>query len=219
MDVVQRLQTELASRCEKNSKYSLRAFARQLDVSPTLLSLVMNGHRAPSAALEARVNDRLGENLSLDRFRAINSRLAYAILSLTKTFDFKRDAAWIALRLGSTVHEVRAKLSALESSGLLKNWKQATAPIRMNNRLSTADTRAFQREMIEHALESLENDPIDLRDVGSITFSIDARDLDAIREEIRAFRRKLATKYEKKTRLTDVYTLTIQFTPHTKAKP
>jgi hypothetical protein len=45
------LKSELEERMEKNSSYSLRAFARDLTVSPQMLSLVLNGKKTTSLAL------------------------------------------------------------------------------------------------------------------------------------------------------------------------
>ncbi|MGH1467549.1 MAG: hypothetical protein ACRBBP_01540 [Bdellovibrionales bacterium] len=39
------LQEELVLRCKSNSAYSLRAFVRSLDVSPSFLRKILNGSR------------------------------------------------------------------------------------------------------------------------------------------------------------------------------
>src|SRR4051812_39521403 len=56
------LKSELSRRCERNPSYSLRAFAKSLGVSHTILSLVLAGKR-PLARKSAR---KISEKLGLD---------------------------------------------------------------------------------------------------------------------------------------------------------
>lgn len=54
------LKKELEQRSTRNSKYSLRSFARDLDMAPALLSDVLNGKKGLSRITAAKVSDRLG---------------------------------------------------------------------------------------------------------------------------------------------------------------
>src|SRR5689334_22299599 len=56
------LRSELAKRCEKNERYSLRAFARDLDIEHATLSQLLRGQRELTAATV----DRLARQLGLD---------------------------------------------------------------------------------------------------------------------------------------------------------
>src|SRR4051812_48629814 len=60
MEFRQLLQEELLRRCRVNPKYSLRGFARLLDVSPTYLSLILNGKRPIPVKLRTEIAERLG---------------------------------------------------------------------------------------------------------------------------------------------------------------
>ena len=51
---------ELARRTEKNSRYSLRAFARALGMDPPSLAHVLNGTRVPSVKIAGKLVERLG---------------------------------------------------------------------------------------------------------------------------------------------------------------
>ncbi|MEN0058238.1 MAG: TIGR02147 family protein [Bdellovibrio sp.] len=50
----------LVERVQKNSSYSLRALARDLDVSPAMLSEVLKGHKTFSPATALKVSQRIG---------------------------------------------------------------------------------------------------------------------------------------------------------------
>lgn len=54
------LKDELEHRTISNSKYSMRAFARDLDLSPQVVSLVLNGKKGISAEVSLKIANRLG---------------------------------------------------------------------------------------------------------------------------------------------------------------
>ncbi len=54
------LRRELRNRCERNLRYSLRAFARDLSLSPASLSLVLNGKQGLSVAASTKIAERIG---------------------------------------------------------------------------------------------------------------------------------------------------------------
>jgi plasmid maintenance system antidote protein VapI len=56
------LQQTLFTKQQKNKRYSLRAFARDLKISPSFLSEVLNGKYGISKQLAAQIADRLGFN-------------------------------------------------------------------------------------------------------------------------------------------------------------
>lgn len=51
---------ELEARCKRNPNYSLRAFASSLQVSPSSLSMILNGKRQLSYESAGKIADRLG---------------------------------------------------------------------------------------------------------------------------------------------------------------
>ncbi len=56
------LKRELETRCAKNARYSLRAFARDLGLSPTSLSLLLNGKQGLSRQKALEISKSIGLN-------------------------------------------------------------------------------------------------------------------------------------------------------------
>jgi len=54
------LQDELEKRCKKNPRFSLRAFARTLEVEPSALSKILHGKRALTPKMLLRMASQLG---------------------------------------------------------------------------------------------------------------------------------------------------------------
>ena len=243
-DIASILQRELSRRCQANPRYSLRAFARALGVSPANLCLVLNRRRMASRKTVERVLSKIElpsrdrrliaekfavetqapeENVSLETVERISSWLAYALLSLTKTKDFSSDPRWMARRLGVTIHEVRASLEALKAVGLMEKtgstWRRKNnGGIRLNNAVSTSVTRAFHRELLAKAVHSMENDPVETRDISSVTFAVSPERMKEVKEEIRKFRLRMSELFEEPSQSTEVYNLTGQMTPVTRRK-
>jgi len=64
------LQEELARRCKKNPKYSLRAFARYLQVEPSFLSKILNGNRNITEKTISKFGEALGLHpLDIEKFK------------------------------------------------------------------------------------------------------------------------------------------------------
>lgn len=242
------LRTEFTSRCQKNPRYSLRAFSRALGISHTVLSLVFSGKRPLSRKVSWTIVEKLNldpatadiftqgfskpaperkkfENyqaIELETFNVISDWVHFAILSLLETKKFTGDAKWLAKRLG--INELHAKMCfqrlvdlafVSEVEGV---WRQTSKPIKVENKISTAATQNFHRQLLSKALESLENDPMEARDFSSITLALDPVDIPYAKERIRHFRRDLTAELEKKGRPKEVYNLTVQIYPVSKVE-
>lgn len=141
------LQQELIDRCRKNPRYSLRAFAKALDVSSSALTEMLSGKRK----ITKRSMDKFGVNLglsadeiqvfqnqtykgaknsnqqkadyhqiTLDQYALISDWYHYAILELIKIENFCPDNSWIAHVLGITKSEANIAIDRLIRLGLLE---------------------------------------------------------------------------------------------------
>ncbi len=142
------LQNELLTRCNKNPKYSLRSFARALEINPSSLSRILRNKRTISNNIKYKLGKRLGlspielsnfkegkydsnyennnsiENnfnqLTIDTFIAISDWYHLAILELVKLKNFKPNNRFIAKAFDITVNEVNAAVERLIRLDLLK---------------------------------------------------------------------------------------------------
>jgi uncharacterized protein (TIGR02147 family) len=245
------LKDEFSRRSAANPRYSLRSFAKALDVSPTILSLVMSGKRPLAKKTALKIADRLAltplqmqllmaktrpqakeapvgasayefDAISLETFSVISDWIHYAILSLLEIPNVKSDAKWIAKALNINEVAAQSALDRLQQLGMIKKskgkWKQSSMPIKVENKVSTSATRKFQAQLLQKAMASLENDPIEVRDFSSMTLAIDPELIPYAIEKIRAFRRELTADLESKGNAKEVYNLTVQIFPVSKVK-
>jgi uncharacterized protein (TIGR02147 family) len=238
------LQQELVRRCRSNSKYSLRSFARTLDVSPSALSAILSAKRALTTKMIKRLALKLDLNLeeinqfvsaaktevvtfqqvTLDTFAIISDWYHYAILELIRVKSFKPDKTWIASALGITRNEVNMATDRLERVGLLKiqtdgRWVDTSFGGNATNierNLTSSAQRKLQKQILEMSIKALEQVPIEHREHSSITMAINPLDLPLAKEKIKAFRRELMNSLEQTSEPTQVYNLGVSLYPVTK---
>jgi plasmid maintenance system antidote protein VapI len=138
------LQEELALRCARNPRYSLRAFARHLGLDHSTLSQLLRGRRRFTARTIERVSKRLAfapemitqfvelertppepwesrelTQLSRDAALSLAEWHHHAILELTRLTSFRPDVRWISRVLDVPVDDVNIAITRLARLGLL----------------------------------------------------------------------------------------------------
>lgn len=254
----QKLKSELAGRCERNPRYSIRAFAKALNVDVGALSRILSGKQIPSfklaqtllAALnleaeeldqfmdsvaetqkgrnlerlsplvrkyKTKLTDAKPSDLSIDLYRILADWYHVAILELTFTDEFQPNPRYIAKELGITVTEASLAVGRLESFGLLKiedgiYSKTNAALSTADKHLSTPALRKNQKQFLDKAIHSLENDPIQERSITSMTMAIDPEKLPIAKQMIREFNQSLC-KFLESGKRKRVYNMEIALYP------
>ncbi len=142
------LKEKLAEIRYNNPSYSLRAFAKKLNVSSSSLSEILKNKRIVSSKIADKILSKLNvqkeikasilNQIEYDKIikapqkrknrlfidytqsQQISKWYHYAILALIDTEDFKSDPAWIAKRFGLTTSEVKDAINLLEKMELIK---------------------------------------------------------------------------------------------------
>lgn len=235
------LQRQFTERCKRNARYSLRAFAKALNIDASSLSQILAGKRPLSkksmqliceklsanpqdlhcmGMLKLEISDESFLQVNLDTFSVISDWYHYAILELTYVSGFKAEAKWIAKKLSITVEEAKSAVDRLkrlgllleESGSLLKSAKFLTNQSAVD---TSAAHRELQKQVIEKALLAVEECDSRDKDITSMTMAIDKKNLDKARELTRKFRREMCALLEEGDQ-TEVYNLGIQLYPVTK---
>lgn len=136
------LHENFLKRRERNSAFSLRAFAKQLNISAASLSEILNGKRSVSEEFAIRIAEKLcidpkethqliesfgnGKQkrkknkaidnylqLEADKHNIISEWYHFAILSLVETYNFNPDPKNVASRLGISIREATQAIDRL----------------------------------------------------------------------------------------------------------
>lgn len=141
---------------------------------------------------------RPARELSLDLFRVIADWHHYAILALTHTEGFQSNPQWIATELKLTVTQVNLALNRLLELGFLErdtkgNLQRSTEPFTTADKgITDSALKRHQQQILEKAIDSLQNDPIETRSNTSLTFAINPENLPEARKRIEDFTRELS---------------------------
>lgn len=148
MDTVENLLLDYLNKLkEKNPKYSLRAFAKKMDMSPSHLSSIINKRKklSPNQAIQIikKLNLNEGQSLKLlenvhpelkqalktkieqqtlteEEFKLISNWVHFAILSLSFLPDNQASTHWISQKLGIPENSVISPFQRLQKMGLVK---------------------------------------------------------------------------------------------------
>lgn len=142
------LQKQLTEIQSKNSRFSIRAFAKQLGLQSGTLSLILLGKRTISFRLASKIIQSLGLDpivcaqllsslktepvkkqaaalkllqLQSDQFQILKDWRHFAILSLMNTKGFKSDPKWMARRLGVDAESCELAWKRLKKLKLVEN--------------------------------------------------------------------------------------------------
>jgi len=164
------LRAELTRRCARNPSYSLRAFARALDVDHATLSQILRGKRALTRETILQLGQRLGLEAprleafvrdaeavrdgppayspSLDASAIVGDALHHQLLALTHAEEFRGESAFLAQVLDTTPDAINVVLQRLLRFGLLRmaegRWMDVT-------RAGELDPEGFERAVWDHA--------------------------------------------------------------------
>lgn len=129
-DIIEIINNELSKKLANNPKYSLRAYANYLGISPASLSRILSGQTKVTPKIFKIISDKLNlspvqmaqilsslqlkkiqgnirnvehrgmSTIEMEKFNLIADWYHYAILHMCSLKDFNKDPKWIARRLG-----------------------------------------------------------------------------------------------------------------------
>lgn len=240
------LQSELLHRCQKNPHYSLRAFAKTLNIDHSTLSQILRGKRPISEKmlislatflslgpleidhfkrnLKSSSSEHQIRDLSIDSFMIISEWYHDAILELMRIDGFRNDSKWIAKQLGITVSQVNIAVERLLRLELIEvneagEWNSHAdrTEIGIDTQFTNSALRKYQKQILAMGIEALENISRESRHNISSTVAIDIADLPKAKKLMNEFRRKFSRFLQRETvKPNQIYQLGICFYPLTR---
>jgi len=241
------LKRTLSERKMRNPLYSMRSFARDLDISVTALSQVLSCKRDFSLKNMKKVSKQLCWSpaqieqvldlikphmrnserdekileLQEDMFSLISEWYYLAILTIAKQPNAMARPDLLAEKLGIKPGLVETALERLVRLKLIEiiddKLIRTSESIRTGLDIPSASIRKYHTQNLNLAQHSLENVPLELREVSSMTMNIDPEQMEMAKKMIIDFKRKF-TKVMEKGEPQDAYTLAIHFFPATLSK-
>lgn len=239
--IVNVLNREYLSRSERNSRYSMRAFARSLSIDPSLLLRVMRGERSPSENVINLVSDQLDlapdtvarlharskeskvkqKKLGKPQFKPIAKWYFFAILDLFLLPDFKSNENWMAKKLGLPVTIINASLPILEEAGHIfkeeDQWVLNTASSTwVDYNKTNYERKSFQKQILSQGIKAIDEVEFDLRESASLSLPANSNLLPIIKSKIQLFKDDIRKLIEAEGNYDEVYQLYIGYFPLTR---
>jgi len=236
------LQEELVKRCRINPSYSMRGFARDIEIDNSLLSKLLSGKRPIGKKLAFKLLEKLDldtntyesflnsnidevdvvtyEQLAIDSFAIISDWHHYAILELLRIDNYKSDLKWIANSLGMSSIECRDAVERLIRVELVEQWEDGTLvdvsggkSTNISNNMKHGALRKMQKQLLEKSIECIDKVDCEKRNNTSMTMAVDTDLLPEAIEEITKFRRNMGKLLSRGSKRDQVYNLSIALCP------
>jgi uncharacterized protein (TIGR02147 family) len=155
-------------------------------------------------------------SLNLDSFEVISVWYHCAILELTYLKKFNSDSSWISTQLGISKFMVEQAIGRMERLGLLTISKSGKVSrtaefIATPTGIPNKALRSFHKQILEKAIQAIDLQHVDERDVTSTVMAIDRTKMNEAKQDLKHFRRKFMKKYGTSTNQNAVYCLGMQF--------
>ncbi len=176
------LRDEFEKKIKSNPRYSLRSFAKHLDIDPSFLSKIFKGQRKITGKFLVNICAHLGVSpkdfsdfrkgkkvyqfkelknipspqlfeLDQDQFKSIADWYHYAILELTKISSFQPSAAWISNVLAIPIREAENAVKRLFKLNLLKEVGGNWSITGQNTTMGNRFTAPAFRQLQKQVLE------------------------------------------------------------------
>jgi uncharacterized protein (TIGR02147 family) len=240
-EIAEILRSELKARQELNSAYSLRSFARFLDISPATVSQVISEKRSLGRKSQERVLNKLGYKgesflnelprkqpktssvkLEDDIFELIGKWYYFAILSLSEVEGSRADSRWIASRLGITVTEANSAMTRLSRLKIIEirddgSFYQSSPAIVTSDEVPSSAIQEYHKSILKLAQLKIEQVPVDKREFRSVTIAGNSKKIKKAKKIIKELKDMVVDSLETGSR-DEVYQLSIQLFPLKKSE-
>lgn len=233
-DYIDWLKKEFLERRSRNFRYSERAFAATLGLSPGFLNLIFQRKKNLSAsrakevakqlnwsdlrtkvfvqAVEHKSNRLSNYSIESEQFQEMSDWYYFGIIELLK-FEKVTGAVKVQQRLGISRVEAQFALEVLLKANIIKKIGKHYMPTEDEYEtpsMTSSAIRKFHRQSLLKAIESIDSQGIKERDLRALTIAFDSTRLSQAAAELARFMKAFERKYSSGKR-NSVYQLNFAF--------
>lgn len=233
------LQSDFKARARKNNSFSLRAYAKILNISPAHLSLILSKKRKVTPASAMKIALQLGvtpsetfqrlqlrmkkvkpsnlKQIKNEDFKLISEWYHFAILGLADLHTNVAEASWIAKKLSIPVSIAEQAFRNLQKHGFIEvkgGQFRFSQYFETQADYSSEEVRQFHKQALHLASIKIDDVEVELREYISLTIALNRRNIKAAKLKLRKFKEEIEKELDAGTK-TDVYQINLQFFPLT----
>jgi transcriptional regulator with XRE-family HTH domain len=237
MDVKTFLSEELKRRQKFNKSYSLRAFARDLNLEVSIISKIISGHRGagkkvcqqledifkipfiPTQGLRKKRTDSNAETLDEHlHFNVISQWEYMAVLNLCECSNFQSTVSATAKHLAISHERAQEVVDELFFLHFLEEqngrWVRTVKQLNTTHGVRSLALRTGNREFLQLAAEKLNTASLEERDFSSLVLAIDENYLPLAKNILNKFRKDFLMIFSELPKEKNrVFQLNLQFFP------
>lgn len=204
---------------DKASKYAKNLNLSKEDTD-LFLDLVESVHARSKVAKEMakerlRARREIYNTLDEDKFCLISDWYHFGIMEYIVLENSVHSYEGVAKHLGITLEEATEAIQRLLKLKLIEKINNRYVLSKTHNE-TTNDVPSFalknyNKQLLQKAINSIDERPIDERDNTAAIFTFNKKDIDEVKHKIREFRRQIMQEYEVKADRNSVYCLSVQF--------
>lgn len=232
------LKKELERRKSFTPSYSVRKFARDLDISPAQLSQLISEKRNISDKILQKISKSLElssseskqlrnisgreptstkNELREDHFKLISDWYHFAILSLSEIKGSKADSRYVSKKFGISLEEANEAIFRLRRLGLIKihnddTFEQVQKDLHIESKTKNESIQKYHTQNLRLSEYKLKTIEPERREFSSMTMAIDPSKLARARTLINQFKEDMTDLLEAGNKK-EVYQLSIQLFP------
>lgn len=237
------LHSKYLERQQRNAKYSMRSFSRDIGVSSGRLTNLLKGRDIPGdetvekffAIFNVAEEERLrlkktiysqkylrrgpgfSKQLNEEEFSRISDWKTWSVFTMFQASDFQPTLVWFSQKLKLTSEEIDVCLKKLLDLGLIAEkeefYELVCQSVTTTNDVPSVAIRKFHKEFIPVGVKSLDRVRVEERDVSSLSICIDKNMLPEYKKALAEFRAKLSQIARQAEVSNELYQLNIQFFP------
>ena len=224
------LKTELAARSKRNPNYSMRSFAKFLEMDPSLLSKFLNGKRNLSIKTRRKIGEKINLPLNLvegdkgsdDNLLRYFSDIRYKlILELMNLDEFRPNAEWVSDQLEIPLVTTLTLLEDLQRMKMLSidegnNWTNLTnvgEDIIEDEDEGMFMNKTYQKEFFDQVYKALDRVEYEKREHSAVMVATDADMIQEVKQRIASFRSEMLDLLNQSQKKNTVFQLAISFSP------
>jgi uncharacterized protein (TIGR02147 family) len=233
------LQKQFDEKTRKNGLYSIRAFARDIGIGKSTLHEILHRDKKMSKSTCIKIldylkvspdefdeilnfnlnpsQDNLFKELSAEEFSKIATCEHYALLSLAKSTTCPSDINLLSKRIVLPQQETQSLLNDLveldlveiKDNRLIRTAKLLTTTYDVPNKA----IQNYHNTSLDKVKDALQDVEVELRDIASTMFLMSPDKMEALKEELKAIRRKLVSSVEDNNENSEAFLLNISVIP------
>ncbi|MDP7319829.1 MAG: DUF4423 domain-containing protein [Bacteriovoracaceae bacterium] len=194
-----------------------------------LVRLQKQKNKGKDVSITLKELSKLGKTnqhvVSLDEFNFISDWQHLAIKQLVRTKEFVEDTKWISKKLGGKITPAQARkaINSLLKLKILERTKSgklfvARDSLESTNDIPSAAIKDHHKQMMMRAIEAIDEQVVEKRQMNSMTFRIDPEKVAEAKEKIIQFLYQFNEDYAIEEKGGEVYQLNLQLFSHVKSE-